>query len=244
MRILFINTFGQRGGAAIVASRLASVMEKESGAQVLFLCAYNDTDRANVKAVRGKLGEFVEKVIDKISGKLGFQYQFFPFSAARILQEVRQFQPDVISLHNTHGGYFQTSLIERISMLAPIVWTLHDMWSFTGNAAHTFGDTSWKQLKNTKQLTGIYPAIGINRGGALLRQKRNIYRRSNLSVITPSQWLASLAKQSPVFEDIEVTPVNNGVDLNVFKPHPKAECRRELSIPEVAKVIMFSSDFL
>jgi glycosyltransferase involved in cell wall biosynthesis len=176
-----------------------------------------------------------------VFNKFGFQYYYLPFSPGFILKKARELKPDIISLHIVHGGYFKTSHIKKLSKIAPIVWTLHDMWPFVANAAHTFGDESWKQLKGSKQETRIYPHIGINRGKQLLKRKRRIYKKSNLHVVVPSQWLYSLAKQSPVFENKPIYRIVHGLDLELFKPNDKASCRRTLGIPGDAKVLMFSS---
>jgi len=244
MRVLFINTFCDRGGAAIVAQRLRTVLQNQFGVECFFLAVYGDTTEKNTIAIRNPVTEFLEKSIDRITNQIGLQYQFFPFSSAAILKKIKALNPDVISLHNTHGGYFETALLKRISKLASVVWTLHDMWSFTGNAAHTFGDTSWKSMTNAPHLTRIYPAIGVNTGSFLLRQKREIYGKSDLAIVTPSRWLYDLARQSPVFEGKEILQINNGVDLGVFFKRDKATIRKSLGIAQEAKVLMFSADQL
>jgi glycosyltransferase involved in cell wall biosynthesis len=216
MRILFINTHDKRGGAAVVAQRLRMSLENQYSADCFHLVAYKLTSDEKTFSTRNWISSFVENVINRFCNKIGAQYQFFPFSAATILRKIKQLAPDVISLHNTHGGYFPTPLLQKISELAPIVWTLHDMWSFTGNAAHTFGDESWKQLRNSGSLISIYPSIGINTGKYLLRQKQRIYSNSNITIATPSKWLYTLANQSPVFKTKKVVHINNGVDINIF----------------------------
>ena len=129
----------------------------------------------SVSLIRRIAFEATEKIMEKISNLIGAQYLFFPFSRRRILKLVKEIKPDVISLHNTHPGYFQVSLLAEISALCPIVWTLHDMWSFTGNAAHTFGDESWRTLDSSPSLKKIYPSIGLDTGKTLLRKKARIY---------------------------------------------------------------------
>jgi glycosyltransferase involved in cell wall biosynthesis len=242
MRVLFINQYDNRGGAAVVARRLKQSLSTKHGVTCHSLVAYKSGSGGDTFSIRSKGAELAERIIDRVCNTIGFQYQFLPFSSSSILQEVKKIRPDVISLHNSHGGYFQTSSLIKISSLAPVVWTLHDMWSFTGNSAHTFGDESWKQLKNPPHLAWIYPAIGINRGGALLKQKAKIYRQSNLTLVTPSMWLHDLAVQSPVYDSKKVIHINNGVDLSLFRPDPSHAMRRELGIPIDARVIMFSAE--
>lgn len=244
MRVLFLNTQDVKGGAAIVVDRLRTVLQEDFQVESRLLVGNKLSDRNDITVTRAGLIDSIEKAIHKMTNALGWQYQFFPFTARAILKEVQSFKPDIISLHNSHGGYFQTSLLERLSGFAPIVWTLHDMWSFTGNAAHTLGDISWKSLQNSGHLTGYYPSIGRNTGAWLLRQKKNIYGKSDLTIVTPSTWLMKLAQQSPVFEGKEIILINNGVDMNRFSPAQRDTYRKRLNINDQEKVVMFSSEKL
>jgi len=219
-------------------------LTKNYGAETYYFVADKSLDEETVFSTRRKLSGLIEKVIDRILNGLGLQYQFFPFSSFFLVQRIKHLNPDVISLHNTHGGYFQTNVLRKISRIAPVIWTLHDMWSFTGNAAHTFGNESWKKLENDLLLTKVHPKIGINTGSFLLRQKANIYRKSNLILIAPSRWLLKAAQESPVFVGKQLLHVFNGIDLNIFCPQNKRETRARLGIPSEAKVLMFSAGAL
>jgi glycosyltransferase involved in cell wall biosynthesis len=118
------------------------------------------------------------------------------------------------------------------------------MWSFTGNSAHTFGNMSWKHMRNDKALTKISPTIWINAGAWLLRQKRSVYRDSNITVVCPSGWLQDLVLQSPVFEGKQVLRIYNGLDTNIFAPRNKRAARSKLGLDPHAKTVMFSARFL
>jgi glycosyltransferase involved in cell wall biosynthesis len=248
MKILFINLKDIEGGAALAAYRLSKGLETYHHTENYFVVKEKNSGENNIFATIDKQSETLEKIkiftefmVDRVCNKFGFQYYYLPFSPGFILKKARELQPDIISLHIIHGGYFKTSLIKKLSKIAPIVWTLHDMWPFTGNAAHTFGDESWKQLKGSKEETKIYPHIGINRGKQLLKRKQRIYRKSDLHVVVPSRWLHDLVKQSPVFENSSLYRIVHGLDLETFKPKNKTTCRKALGLAENAKVIMFSS---
>jgi glycosyltransferase involved in cell wall biosynthesis len=175
---------------------------------------------------------------------LGLLYQYFPFSERNILRTVHSFRPHIINVHNTQGAYFPVPLIQKISAYAPVVWTLHDMWSFTGNASHTFGNMSWKYLRNDRHLTKIPPKIGINTGAWLLKRKKKIYQHARLTIVTPSLWLKKLAEQSPVFEGKAIHHIFNGIDSKQYYPGNKEAARLKLGLPQNNPTIMFSSHFL
>jgi glycosyltransferase involved in cell wall biosynthesis len=242
MRVLFVNTYDMAGGAAIAAMRLHEGLQNYCNTENYFIVGDKKSELSNVFPSRNYLQKKMERIVDIISSKIGLQYQYSVFSGANIIKIAKALKPDIINLHNTHGGYFATKDLASLSAIAPIVWTLHDMWSFTGNAAHTFGDDSWKFLKNSSHLKYIYPAIGINTGGFLLKQKKKIYQNSRITVVTPSKWLQNLASQSPVFDKIEVKHINNGIDLQLFKRQDKLQIRKDLGIHPNAKVLMFVAE--
>lgn len=172
MRILFINTEDSNGGAAVVTRRLMTGLHNKYGTENNLLVKLKRSPDSNTKVILSSKYEILaEKIIDRLSRKSGALYQYFPFSSPKILTAATSFKPDIINLHNIQGGYFAIPLLRKLSKIAPVVWTLHDMWSFTGNASHTFGNTSWKTLKNDAWLAKIPPSIGINTGAFLLRQK-------------------------------------------------------------------------
>jgi glycosyltransferase involved in cell wall biosynthesis len=248
MKILLINHKDTVGGGAIAAYRLSQGLEKFHHTTNYFIVKKKHSSNANVFPTIDKESEtlnvilvFIEFMVDRLLSRLGFQYYYLPFSSRYILKKARELQPDMISLHITHGGYFRTSLIKKLSRIAPVVWTFHDMWAFTANAAHTFEDESWKQMKSGKGEKKMYPHIGIDTGRRLLKRKKRVYEKSNIHPVAPSQWLYRLAKQSPVFENKEIYHIFHGLDLITFKPKDKTNCRKILDIPVNAKIIMFSS---
>jgi glycosyltransferase involved in cell wall biosynthesis len=245
MRILFINTFDVKGGAAIIASRLMKGLAQYHHTENFYLVRFKKGQDPRTEVTISSLFEkLVERSLNQLTDLMGLQYLYYPFSSSKILSHAREIRPDIISLHNTHGGYFATPLLSRLSEIAPVVWTLHDMWSFTGNAAHTFGNTSWKEMKNERHLRRIEPAIGINTGRHLLHLKKKVYGRSNITLVSPSRWLADLAGQSPVFEGKDIRQIYNGVDNNIYRKNDQAACRKKLGLPLERKTIMFSAENL
>lgn len=243
MKTLFINKYDTFGGAAKAAFRLNLGLRKYLNYDNHFLVGIKKSNFDYVyKTRQSGFENLVERGINLATNLIGFQYKWFPFSTSKIVSVVRKLKPDIISLHNIHGGYFKTSLIKELSKYAPVVWTLHDMWAFTANAAYTLGDDSWKSLQAGSNEKKYFPQIGINTGSWLLKSKKQIYENSNLTIVCPSRWLYGLAKQSPVFSNNPIHSIANGIDLELFKPHEKDKVRNELNIPIDAKVISFVAE--
>ncbi len=243
MKILFINKYDIKGGAAVVAFRLSKALHEYHDTQNHFLTGIKQTDYSYIIPTRkqGFQNNF-ERGVNLFSNLLGLQYFYFPISTKTILRVLHEFKPDIVSLHNIHGGYFKTSLLSELSKVAPIVWTLHDMWAFTANSAHTFDDDSWKNLKSGRGERKQFPPIGINTGKFLIRRKASIYSKSKLTLVTPSRWLNNLASQSPLFKDKKIYHIPNGVNLNTFYPLDKMKIRNELKLPLDKKILLFSAE--
>jgi glycosyltransferase involved in cell wall biosynthesis len=245
LRILFINISDIKGGSAIVAYRLAKCLEENFQTKNFFLVRNKFTNDQNVIQTRkNRVEEKVEWVANVFFNTLGLQYIFLPFSPKRILKVAKEFKPDIISLHNPIGGYFRIKDLIPLSKIAPIVWTLHDMWAITANAAHTFGNEHWKELKSGPGEWKIYPWIGLNTGKWLIRKKKEIYSKSNLSIIVPSTWMQGLVKQSPLLMGKKTYLIPHGLDLKTYKPAGRDKILNELEVPLDTKVVAFSAERL
>ena len=244
MKLLTINTSDRSGGAAVAASRLLDGLARFHGVDNYLLVGQKTSPDPRVIWTRAsKAQHYFEFGLDVLTNAVGLQYQFFPFSSRAIIRAAGDIRPDLIYLRNLHGGYFALPLLRKLSRIAPIAWTLSDMWSFTGNCAHAFDDDSWKHLRGCREFQ-VYPSIGLNTGRWLLRQKMRVYRDSDIHLVCPSRWLFDLARQSPVFKGKEIVQIYNGFDLEVFRPVDRQAARKVLGIPEQAKVVMFCADFL
>ncbi|WDN90084.1 hypothetical protein BuS5_03054 [Desulfosarcina sp. BuS5] len=156
------------------------------------------------------------------------------------LDRVREIQEaDIINLHWIAGSMDCPSAPLAIGN-KPIVWTLHDMNPFTGGC-HYAGD-----CVKYKTSCGACPQLGSDNDTDLSshvwKQKYDVYKFLNINIVTPSRWLGKCAAESKLFSSFPVTIIPNGFPIDIFKPYPKAEIRKELNIPESAKVILFGAD--
>jgi glycosyltransferase involved in cell wall biosynthesis len=158
---------------------------------------------------------------------------------------------DLLQLHNLHGRYFNYQLLPRISLAKPVVWTLHDMWAFTGHCAYAFDCSRWKNgchacplLKKAQRHLVEPGPTRLDRTRSIWRQKRRLYEQSNLHIITPSYWLGAQVKDSILAQAAAVEVIPNGVDLDVFRPVDRRTVRTKLGLPLDAKVILFVAEKL
>ncbi len=145
-------------------------------------------------------------------------------SSQKFVKWITEKQIDIIHLHNIHGYYLHyPTLFEFLKETQmPVVWTLHDCWTFTGHCSH-FADINcikWKTGCHHCPKTKNYPAsLFIDNSKNNYQFKREYFNGlKNLEIVTVSDWLGGLVKES-FLGNYPVRTIHNGVNMNVFKPH-------------------------
>jgi len=141
----------------------------------------------------------------------------------KFISEIKKVNPDVIHLHNIHGYYINIELLfdYLIDSKKPVVWTLHDCWSFTGHCAHFDYIECYKWQDECSKCPNIrkYPksVVKDNSKRNYVKKKKLFTNLSNLTLVTPSKWLSRFVEKS-YLKDFPIKVINNGIDLKVFKP--------------------------
>ena len=243
MKILHINTTLGKGGAANLMADLAYKIKEMQDVEACFIVAFSSRNSfrgvSSLKdSVRYPKGY---KKLTRILSERFFQYRYLPLEYGAIISELKRVNPDIIHLHNIHGGYFETSLLKKMSEFAPVIWTFHDMFNFTGHCAYSFDCERWGTGCGKCPHLYIPPAIKKDRTKANLKYKKKIYESSNFTIITPSKWLYDCVKRS-VLKDKDIRLIHNGIDTDIFKKTDKFKARDRLSLPKDKKIILFSAD--
>ncbi|MGI6394058.1 MAG: glycosyltransferase [bacterium] len=243
MKVVHINTSFGRGGAANLMSILSKNLKRDFGVQNHYIVSYSTFEDNDFKihCVEDRKCFFGQRKIQRIFVENGFMDVFLPSQKYEILKKVSVIQPDIIHIHNTHGGYFEISLLKKLSKVAPVVWTFHDMFNFTGHCAHSFDCERWEAGCGKCPNIDIYPAIRKDKTKSLLWHKRRVCRSSQFTIVTPSKWLYDCVKRS-ILKDKDVRLIYNGIDTNIFKKIDKREAREKLSLPKDKKIILFSAN--
>ena len=141
----------------------------------------------------------------------------------RLVAKIREYDPDIIHLHNLHGYYLDVETLFAYLKEAgkPVVWTMHDCWPFTGHCPHftVARCDKWKTGCHHCPEKGRYPAsLWLDRSRENFERKKKAFTGlDRLTLVAPSRWLAGLTRESFLKEyPVEVIP--NGIDLNVFRP--------------------------
>lgn len=157
----------------------------------------------------------------------------------RMLKKLDEIEPDVVHLHNLHGHNCNLKMLLDYLRAhhIKIFWTFHDCWAFTAYCPHFTMDKcdKWKDRCHDCHRYREY-SFFFDKSRGLYEKKKKATEGLDLTVITPSQWLADLVKQS-FFKDYPVKVINNGIDLGIFKPTP-SDFREKHGIPTDKYIVL------
>lgn len=146
----------------------------------------------------------------------------------RLVERIKELNPAVIHLHNIHGYYLNYKILFEYLNCSniPVVWTLHDCWSFTGHCAYfdSVNCGRWKTKCHDCPLKKDYPrSLFLDRSQRNYELKKRLFgENKNLHLVPVSQWLAGLVKES-FLKNADIQVINNGVDLSVFTPRERKD---------------------
>lgn len=152
----------------------------------------------------------------------------------KLIENLKQYAPDLIHLHNIHGFYLDVEeLFAYLKVCGkPIIWTLHDCWSFTGHCAYFdfVQCEKWKTgCENCPQHRNTYPYAIFQDASKknYVRKKAAFQGVKGLTIVTPSKWLGELVKES-FLKEYPVKVIPNGIDLERFVPQQRKSRNKHL----------------
>ena len=223
MKYLFINSVAGFGSTGRIAAEKCRELMAQGHECVL---AFGRT-KANCDDVPTvQIGTGLDYRIHGIRSRILDDHGFGSAAATRkFLSWVRDYDPDVIWLHNLHGYYIHIGLLFAYLRTCgkKILWTLHDCWAFTGHCAYFdfAGCGKWKTGCFDCPQKGSYPASFFrdNSRGNFENKKRLFTGIPDMTLIVPSHWLEGRVKSS-FLQDYPVEVVYNTVNREIFKPTP------------------------
>lgn len=247
MRVLLINTSERTGGAAIAAHRLMEAL-KNNGIKAKMLVRDKLSSDPTVVPLDAspllKLKFIWERVV--IWAANGFRrHRLFDVDIANVgtdITDLPEFrQADVIHLHWINQGFLSLKNLERILASGkPVVWTMHDMWPFTG-MCHYSG-TCERYCEACHHCPMLYGGGGSNDLAArTFRRKKRLMEQADVTFVACSNWLADMARRSSLLERKTVVSIPNAINMNLYHPADKAEARRKLGLPADKRLILFTA---
>lgn len=243
MRILIVNTSDLNGGAARAAYRLhKALLSKNIDSQMIVQVKSSDdyTVKYNFSKVQNVFNKF-RPILDSVpvrcyDNKALFSPSWIP--SREIVDRINELAPDIVHLHWITSGMIRIEDLVRIQ--APIVWSLHDMWAFTGGCHY---DEYCGRYKN---VCGECVVLSSNNKNDISR--KNFYRKQktyskipNMTVIGLSKWMKISAQESALFRDKKIVNLPNPIDTKVFKPFDKISSRELWDLPVEKKLVLFGA---
>lgn len=239
MQILHINQSDVSGGAGIAGYRLHQGLLKHG---------INSHILANVKKTMSEHVTLVphnyrlENALGRLTNPIGLNH--LKYVASFDITKYSFYQSaNVLNFHNLHTGFFNYLALPPLTRNKPAVFTLHDMWSFTGHCAYSYDCMRWQSGCGQCPYPDTYPAIRQDSTRIEWRLKDWVYSRSNITIVTPSHWLTEQVKKS-MLQRFPIHFIPYGIDLDAYQPLDPKICRTALGLPQNKQVLLFSADNL
>lgn len=228
MKVLLLNTRDIIGGAAIAASRIHKGF-MSLGIQSKMLVDIKAS--LNDPTIEGLSYGFPSKIRSRIDffplRFLNNKARSISWVKSKILRRIKEVNPDVVHLHWINNGFLAIEQIAQID--CPVVWTLHDMWAFSDS----------RHYVSEEESPTYRSELCIDRW-VWNRKKRTYSKLKNLTIVTPSNWLAECARNSILLKGRNVHVIANGIDTEMYSPKDKNFLREKYQVRKSSYMILFS----
>jgi hypothetical protein len=243
MRVLFLSTHDILGGAAIAAYRLFRCVCADQGVTARMIVQHKSSSDPYVQKPDSdliKLWAHVSLPLEKyLLQKRYRNAKTANFMPARmpdgLIKRIERFAPDILHIHWVGHSFLKPETLSAIK--CPVIWTMHDMWTITGGCY--FDGGCGKYAANC----GCCPVLGSNfeadLSRSVLQRKRSALDRLDLTLVSPSNWLASCARNSSLHANRRIEIIPYAVDPAIFQPWPKNIARSMLGLPREKKLVLF-----
>jgi glycosyltransferase involved in cell wall biosynthesis len=246
--ILHLCTFQLEGGAGVAASRLNQALQNHGIDSHLLVyrqqkakngvTAWADTPWKNSVFWARFSAErllFLPHEKDKT-----VRFAFSPAAVGVPIEEHPLVQQaDVINIHWINFGFLSLAGLSRLFSLGkPIVWTMHDMWAFTGGCHYSSGCELF--LTHCQFCPFLKKPALYDLSFEIFEKKKKLLAEANVSFVSPSKWLGHLTQKASITAHLPSYVIPNPIDTAVFHPLSKADARLKLGLPLDKKLILFA----
>jgi glycosyltransferase involved in cell wall biosynthesis len=237
------------GGAAIACRRLMDTLNQIDGFEAKMLVQEKKTTHSQVFGIADnwlkKKFAFARFALERLHFTFYEKSKEvrFGFSTALtgidVLNHPLVQEADIIHLHWINFGFLSIDSLQKLFTLnKPIVWTLHDMWAFTGGCHHSGVCENYQnQCGNCTRYLKNPAKNDLSR--SVLRKKNLAFTKKETKIVACSEWLANRAKKSSLFKNLSVQAIPNPIDIQLFKPLDRVSVRNKLGLLSDKKLILF-----
>lgn len=219
MKVVQINTVCQTGSTGRIVYDISKMLTENNIENYIFY-GQGKSDYILAQRIGNDFDFRMHQILSRLTGKHGFYSKQATYN---LIKKIKEINPDVIHLHNIHGFYLHIGLLFNYlkQFQGKVIWTFHDCWPFTGHCAYFdyVGCDKWKKGCYHCPQKKAYPKTYFkdNSKNNWLLKKEMFNELNNLTICTPSKWLANIIKDS-YLSSYPIVVIPNGVDLNIFHP--------------------------
>jgi glycosyltransferase involved in cell wall biosynthesis len=244
MKILIVATSDTIGGAAKASNRLHNAL-LNNGVDSTMLVQSKSNDDYTVIGSKTKKEFIINKMRNTLDAlplkfykktKTPFSINWLPFS--NIVDKINKINSDVVHLHWINAGMLKIEDLKKIK--APIVWSLHDMWAFTGGC--NYDEECGRYINSCGECKVLNSKKDNDLSKYIFNRKKSVYSQlNNLTIIGLSKWLNECSKSSTLLKDKKHINLPNLIDTLVFKPFNKKDVRELWNLPKDKKLVLFGA---
>lgn len=244
MKPLLISTSDINGGAARATYRLHRGL-RAANIESSMLVANKQSDDWTIEGISGnipKTKKLLNAVLEEQLSKLQITSNPVLHSPSKFsslkAKKINATEANIIHLNWVGKSGLSVDEISKINK--PTIWTLHDMWAFTGSEHYTddIRNSRWRNGYTHKNRDVSHKGLDIDRWTWLRKQK--LWNKP-IQIVTPSLWLANCVKTSALMHNWPVKVIPNVLDTNVYQPTPKIAARKILGLPLDKTLILFGA---
>lgn len=236
--LLQINLSANVGSHGRIAEELGKLAIQEGWHSVIAYGRAAATSQSELVRIGNKIDIYEHLIETRLFDNHGLASRS---ATKRFIDNVKEIKPDIIHLHNIHGYYLNYRILfEYLNHVdIPIVWTLHDSWSFTGHCGqYLMADClKWQSgCNHCPQHKEEYPSSYVDRSERNYALKKALFpANKHLHIVPVSNWMADNVRHS-FLKDADVRVINNGIDVNMFKPLQERKDSTKIQILGVSNV--------
>ena len=245
MKVLIINNVDSLSGAARAAYRLHQSLLSINVESLMLVNDKRSDESTIIKTPSTQWQEFQYRMYGyrirhmkkdyHIANKVSFSPAITPDKVSDHIQKIK---PDIVHLHWINKEFIKLENLSKIGV--PMVWTLHDMWAFTGGCHYNQGCEKFKDQCGSCPILNSKKDNDLSR--SIYKRKLKVYSKlDNLTIITPSKWLGETAKQGSLFKNVPVKVLPNCINTTTYTKVVKSEARKILNLSLNKMIVLFGA---
>jgi glycosyltransferase involved in cell wall biosynthesis len=245
VKVIHVNSTAHDGGAARAAYRI-HLGQRRIGIDSRMAVIHRKLDDPSVIAPLGMAGRVRAVIGGRAEAKLlarqrsaNSVFHSLGLFGAGLARWLNASDADLVNLHWVAAATL--SIGEIAAIRKPLVWTMHDMWPFSGAEHYEDLDNPGRCNRGYDKASRAATDSGPDLDAWVFRRKRRAWGGSRFNLVSPSRWLAERAGQSALFARMPRRVIPNGIDLDLYKPLDRRAARQALNLPQDKLLVLFGA---